>query len=81
MAQLLIEIPDAQLTRVRDGYALRHGYTGFRPDGAAETKAQFLKRKLIEHIKESVRIAEEATSVATAAEATRQSVESGVNLT
>jgi hypothetical protein len=52
MAQVTLTIPDAVDARVLDGFAASYGYTGEYPpeSGAAETKAGFLKRKLVEFI-------------------------------
>lgn len=58
MATITITIPDAILQRVLDGYAIANGYQPKLEDGTPETKAAFAKRKIIEHIRSSVRKAE-----------------------
>lgn len=67
MAVLSITIPDAIAARVIDGFAAAHGYTGTTPEGAAETKAQYLKRIVSLYVKESVKRAEIDAAVAEAA--------------
>jgi hypothetical protein len=38
------------LSRIQDAFGRRYNYTGFAPDGGAETKAQFVRRVLKRHI-------------------------------
>jgi hypothetical protein len=52
MANITITIPDANLPRIIDGFAVRYDYT--RNLLVGETKAQFAKRMLIAMIKQSV---------------------------
>lgn len=52
MANITITIPDANLSRVIDGFATRYEYNTFKQ--GAETKAQFAKRMLIASIKRAV---------------------------
>lgn len=54
MANISITIPDSQTTAVQEAFAAVYRYTGTAPDGAAETPAQFVRRKLREHVVEVV---------------------------
>ncbi len=67
MASITFTIDDTIVQRVLDGFALANGYTGTDPSGNAETKTQFLRRKVIEHIRRDVSTAETSTAAATAA--------------
>lgn len=74
MASVTLTLPDAELTRILDGFAAQHKYQDtvpnpdYDPDDPAETdpptipnpqnKAQFLKKKIIQFVKESVRAQE-----------------------
>lgn len=79
MAQIVIDIPAGQTTRVIDGVASYWNYQTTLEGGGAnpETKAAFAKRMVILEIKKWVRASEQATAAVTAA----ASVESGVTLT
>lgn len=50
MADVTITIPDAEVTRVLTAFGNQLGYTGTNPQGQAETRAQFARRKLREYI-------------------------------
>lgn len=76
MAQISILIPDDQLSRVRNGFCSAEGFTGFAPGGAAETKSEFIRRKLAEHVKNIVKAYEARLAEAAA----RALVESEVNV-
>jgi len=67
MAQIALNIPDAILTRVINGFANYYHYQS-TIDGEAnpETKAQFSKRMLVEYIKNAV-VASEVQDAANAA--------------
>jgi hypothetical protein len=53
MTDITITIPNAKAAEVGDYIALSRGYTGFLRDGVtAETKAQFVRRMLIEALKD-----------------------------
>ena len=56
MARISIDIPDNILTRVVNGFCSNYGYQD-TIDGIPnpETKQQFLKRKIIEFVKEAAR--------------------------
>jgi hypothetical protein len=88
MASLTITIPDGQLARVRDSFALAYNYQATIPDPAnpgatipnPENKVQFMQRKVREYIKEVVK-GQEAVAAAEAARTTAAAaVESGVTL-
>lgn len=81
MATITINIPDAVLQRVLDGYAHTHGYQPTLENGTTETKAQFARRKIIEHIKSSVRKAEVEQAYNNAVTEAAQKAESEINLT
>lgn len=49
MAQIILTIPDANINEVVDAFADQFNYTTSQLPG--ETKSQFAKRQVIEHIK------------------------------
>lgn len=51
MAQITITIPDGVAVEVGNYVALSQGYTGTGPSGP-ETKAQFIRRRLVETLKD-----------------------------
>lgn len=65
---MTLQIPDAVAPRVLAGYAAYHGYTPKLPDGTdnPETRAQFVRRKVAEHVKGVVREHEAAAARANA---------------
>jgi hypothetical protein len=68
MANITISIPDEVLGRVLDGLSTYHSYKStIFVDGEyianPETRAEFCKRKIIEHIKKCVRQVEYNSSV------------------
>lgn len=56
MTDITITIPTAKAVEVGNYIALSRGYTGKAPDGSAETKAQFVRRQIIEALKEWARV-------------------------
>ncbi len=53
MATISIIVPNGVATEVANYVALSQGYTGFLPDGVtAETKQEFIKRRLVETLKD-----------------------------
>ncbi len=48
MATITITIPTGIAAEVGNYVALSQGYTGTAPNGDAETKADFIRRKLVE---------------------------------
>ena len=82
MATMTINIPDNIATRVIDGIAYRLHYSPTLEDGSPnpETKSQFAKRKLIEHIKKLVKEAEVEQARNTAATTASQSAEEDIVL-
>lgn len=67
MAQITLTIDDALASRVLDGFAGANNYTGTDPNGQPETKAQFLKRKLVERIRRDVKTYETSQAAQIAA--------------
>lgn len=61
MATIQIDIPDAQISRVRDGLADYFNYPSAQLPG--ETKAQFAKRMVAAQIKEWVRSGERVATI------------------
>lgn len=82
MATLSITIPNAVATRVQDSFCAAHGYQATLPDGSAnpETKQQFLKRKVVEFIRDSVKAAEATAAAETARQAALTDVDTTVVL-
>lgn len=78
MATLQITIPDNKVIFVQDNFALNRGFTGFDPLGEVENKAQFLKRKVTDFIKNSVN-ANEIQIALTTAKNTAVTDLSGIN--
>jgi hypothetical protein len=70
----------AKAVRILDGYAGAYGYTGTDPDGAAETKLQFLQWAVVAHIKGGVVNFEANSAASAAANAARQAAETDVAL-
>lgn len=54
MAQIILTIPDAQVGRVQDAVTARHGWVS----GSGLTKTQFVKKYLIDILKEDVKFVE-----------------------
>lgn len=54
MAQIIINVPDAQEARLGDAVASRHGWTA----ASGLTKKQFVKKYLIDILKEDLRAVE-----------------------
>jgi len=80
MASITLTVPDAIAQRVLDGFASQKGYTGTAPDGTAETKAQFLKRKLGEHVREIVLRAEMQAAAAAAGAAAQRKADAEISI-
>jgi hypothetical protein len=82
MAQITINIPDAQLTRVINGFAGFHLYSATLGDGTAnpQSKAAFAKDKLIESIKQAVANYEAKVAVDEARQAAFDSAHTGITL-
>lgn len=80
--KIIIDVPDAQAQRVLNGFCADRGYQPTLPDDTPnpETKAQFVKRLLIQYIKNSVRMNEiQAASEAAIVLATAK-VDAEINL-
>jgi hypothetical protein len=71
MAQISITIPDTQVNRIMDAFALAYNYTGTAPDGTTETKANFARRKIREYVVSVVVSQESDYAARAAAEAAR----------
>lgn len=82
MATVTITIPSNITNRVLDGFCKRYGYSPLLEDGSSnpETKAAFVKRKIIEHIKKAVREAEIEDAVNIAAGTAGSSVDTDIVL-
>ena len=50
MASITLTIPDSQATRILNGFAKSRNWD----KNSGETKTQFLKRKLVEYVMESI---------------------------
>lgn len=51
MGTFSISYDDTKATEIVNYVAIARGYTGTAPDGTAETKAQFVRRMLVEELK------------------------------
>lgn len=83
MPTVTITIPTAIANRVIDGFCTRYNYTPILEDGTPnpETQAQFVKRKIIEYIKQAVREAEIQTATNTAATSAAESADTDILIT
>lgn len=54
MANVTLTIPDNQMQRIGDAFSAKFGFTGKDPNNADETKTQFVKRIVGNHIKDIV---------------------------
>lgn len=72
MATVSITIPDGELNRITEAFAGYYGYQETVPDPPGdpipnpETKAQFLRARVIDYIRETVHVQELTTAVAAA---------------
>lgn len=80
MAQVTFNIPDDQAARVGNAVAGTYGWTGTH-NGAAETKAQFLKRQLVLFLKNVVKAYEAQAASETARKAAYDAAESEITIT
>jgi hypothetical protein len=89
MATITITIPDSVAIRVRDGYCYQNGYTDtihvLENDAWVdipnpETKAAFMKRMILTHIKRSVILYEADTAAEAARQTAAASVEKEIDL-
>lgn len=86
MANITIQIPDALLPRVINGLSTFYGYQAevINTEGQTipnpQTKAQFAKKQLIEHIKHCVKTVETDEAVRQARESKSTEVENGITL-
>lgn len=76
MAVISITIPDAHVGRVQDAVATRHGWTV----GSGLTKAQFVKKIIIDNLKDDVRYVESQTARETHRVAGDAAAQTAVNL-
>ena len=89
MAELKVNIPPPQLTRVLNGFSYQHGYQDQIDDPAnpgtlipnPQTKSEFTKDKLKEFVKESVKAYEGSNAGKAARQAAIKNAESNINLT
>ena len=66
MAIISIEIPDAQVARVVNAYSVAYGWRSVAEDGP---RADFARRKLVDHIRETTLSVERAAAEAVALDA------------
>ena len=80
MASITFTIPDQIAPRVLDGFAIAEGYVAVLDNGTAnpETKTQFMRRKIIEYVKNAVRSAEVQDAKNKAATMAGQSVDQDI---
>lgn len=79
MASITLTIPDEVAVRVRNGFCYQQGYQDTINDKPnPETKTQFMKRMLTEHIKLQVKAYETTLSMETARQEAELSVDSGI---
>lgn len=71
MAQIIIDIPTAAVSRIQDAFATEYGWTS----ESGLTKTQFAKSQIIEYVKQVTRNYEANIAASTA----RQSKESEIN--
>lgn len=82
MATLSISIPDDQAARVRNSFCAQYGYQEtINGEPNPETKAQFMKQKIIQFVKESIKAHERQAASETAGQQAAEAVESEVTLT
>lgn len=83
MAQITINIPNAIVPRVLEGFCSNQGYSPILDSGEPnpETQTQFVKRKIIEYVKNAVRADEIEKARNIAATKASQEAESGILLT
>jgi hypothetical protein len=83
MASITITIPDAIAGRVIDGFCARYHYSPTLEDGTPnpETKAKFVKRRVIDFIKRAVRDAEIEAAAKAATDAAGSSADTDIILT
>ena len=83
MTTVTITIPTATTQRVLDGFCQKYGYASTLEGGEPnpETKAQFVKRKIIEIVKKAVRDAEIENAVNVAAGTAGTSVDTDILIT
>ena len=77
MASITITVPDNVNQRVLDGFCTQHGWTPSNP----LTKGQFIKSKIIEFVKSSVKAAEAVSAANSARVNAENNVESGITIT
>lgn len=56
MGTFSITYDDTKAAEIANYVGLAKGYTGFKPDGSAETKAQFVRRMIAEQVKDWVAV-------------------------
>lgn len=81
MAEVSITIPNGQLQRVLNGFAVSYGYQDvIEGQPNPQTKAQFLKATVIKIIKDAVKSAEAQTAASAARDAVHQDVDGNLTL-
>lgn len=81
MASITITVPDAEAARIENAFTQTYSYTGQNPQGGAETKNQFIKRMIIEFVKETVKRVEGEAAGKQARTAAEADVDGDLTLT
>lgn len=66
MAQIIINIPDADLPRVLNAFSNEYGYDRYVEEGGSLGKAAFAKSKVVNFIKDVVKVHEHRNAVTAA---------------
>jgi hypothetical protein len=78
----LTTVSGTQTTRVADAICTRFGYTGFESDGITpQTKLEFVRRHLINYLKEQVAIHESEQAASTARNTSLSDVQNNISIT
>ena len=88
LATIIVTIPDAQVARVRNAFAIAYNYQATIPDPAnpgstipnPESKTQFAQRKVREYVKEVVKSVEAPTAGEVARKAAATAVDNEIIL-
>lgn len=66
MATISLIIPNDKVARIQEAICTRYRYTGLKPDGTSQTKAEFVKAWIIKTTLESVREYEREVAIQSA---------------
>lgn len=83
MASITFTIPNAVSQRVLDGFCKNQGYSATLENGSPnpETQQAFLKRKVVEYVKQAVKASELETARNAAATSAADSVDKDIVIT